>query len=205
MNKLILDTQTNVADKEEATKEKQKLVKQIAHHYHVDRDIIYAYADYLHYKGMAWASTPLELNKEETFKDKISPAFIKLLKIINNLRAVDDLQLLNEYLEAMKANGVEIKIAPANQLFEKEFLNDTLKLIDEQQNIICSNADEIKAIGYTAEEEQFCSRSKFKGLTESYYKINNSEKADKVKDKLTKEISTNVMNNSSIQSILEDK
>lgn len=205
MNELILNTQENVALKEDATKRKQSLVKETAHYYHIDRDIIYAYAEYKHYKGNGWCNdNPLELDKAEHFKDKISPTFIKLLKIIDTLKELDELEFLQPYLDAMRNNGVTITISPSNKQLDKEFLNSQMELIDEEQRIICDNTDVLKETGVLAEEKEFSTKSKFKTLTESYYKITCTTKGDKAADKLSKQLVNNTMDNSAIGSILSE-
>lgn len=204
MNELILNTQENVELKTQATKDKQFLVKSTAKQLHVDRDVIYAYADFLHYKGNGWDEGPLKLIPDAPFKDKVSPTFIKLLKIVNVLREVNDLEFLQPYLTALRDNGITINISPVEKAIDKDFLQNQMEAIDEQQTIICENADVIKDTGLLAEEEQFSTKSKFQNLTESYYKITNTDKGQKVADKLSKDFVQNTMNNSAISSILSE-
>ena len=206
MNELILETQSNVERQEEAIKEKQRLVKEVAHHYHIDRDVIYAYADYLHYSGNAWEEgNPLKLVSGEHVKDKISPTFIKLLNIINVLRDVSDLEFLRPYLTALREHGIDIKIVPHDSLSDKTFLEDNMALIEEQQCIICEESHFLKYKGEEAEENQFSTKNKFKELTESYYKINNGIKSEKVINKLTKDMFKNHINNNGISEIIGEQ
>lgn len=63
-------------------------------------------------KGKAWAGeSPLVIDKEEKHKDVISPIFIKLLDTIRATEAFNVTDtVLGEYLEALAAQGIEIKI-----------------------------------------------------------------------------------------------
>ena len=206
MEQIILDVQDNIELKEQANKEKMKLVKEVANHYHINKYAIYDYADYLHYKGNGWEDgNPLKLIPQTKFKDRVSPTFIRLLKIINDLRDVDDLGLLNPYLEALKVNGIEIKITPHDALDDRTFLDDYMTLINEQQCIICDNTDIVRDKGEEAAYNQFCTKGKFKELAESYYKLQNGIKPEKVVDKLSKDMMNNHLDINGINEIIGEQ
>lgn len=136
---------------------------------------IHKYKDMLYYKGRGWTDTPISKpDPDEKFKDRVSPTFRKLVQIVNILRNVGDLDLLQDYLDAVRAEGIEIKItetAPLTRGMPKEMFDEAMKSMCNEQKIICESADEVRDMGPDAEQDGFCPEGMFKGLAEDWRKI----------------------------------
>ena len=129
IEELLDDSLETLADKKRFAKTMNTIIKDCAKKNNVDPKVIKAVKNYKHYKGVNWVNNnPLEKNKDVKEKDKVSPIFIKLLEVVENLRTIGDKEFLEPYLNAIAEHGIKIDI---------EF-DDTDKDVEEIMEVIDS-------------------------------------------------------------------
>lgn len=167
--------QPMLEEKAKASARMGELAKSICDQTDLEKFDVHKYKDMLYYKGRGWTESPISKpDPDEKFKDRVSPTFRKLVQIVNILRNVGDLALLQEYLDAVRAEGIEIKIsetAPLTSRMPKEMFDEAMRSMCHEQKIICENADEVREMGPNAEQDGFCPEGAFKGFAEDWRKI----------------------------------
>jgi hypothetical protein len=166
--------------------------KQTAHHMNViatetakmqkvSKSLLNRMKDYYLYQGKGWVlNNPLDLDNNVEFRDKISPVFIKLLQIIEDLKATDCLDLIDPYLKALNSFGIKIYIDPGKQLIsdKEEFINaiESMGIFQKQINALDSQIKNEKSI--EAEEINLTSKQEFAKLVSFYNKKENGKDID---------------------------
>lgn len=144
-------------------------------------------------KGKAWIAGPLELDPTAKHKDAISPIFIKLLSLIQATEIFDQTdEILGDYLDALKNQGIEIKIN--HDMFNHcdtssldEPIEEYLKTSKAYSSTIEEYSDEIKdEHSVKAEELNFAPQNAYAKVVNIYKKgLNGKEIDDDVQDILT--------------------
>ena len=203
MNRTLIDAQTFIGRKNVAHADQKEVCKHLSKSTSIPMPDLYKYKDMVYYKGRGWANNnsiepPVQ---GEDFKDRVSPCFRRLYEIVSILKSVNDLELLDKYLSDMRAVGIDIRIDPdgVNVGIDKETVSEGVKSMCDLQKIICENADTVRDMGESAEEEGLCPKGRFKGLAEDYYKI---QQGKDLEDKLHDVIANNLSHNHGVQVIL---
>lgn len=139
----------------------------------VSKEKLIRIKDYQHYKGRGWVDgNPLLKDPEVPmrFPDRVSPIFIKLRDLFKDLSEVGMLYLIDEYLDALKAEGITItSTIPVADPKQRGI--EIINHLDELQGTICGLANEIRD-NYKpkAEEIGFTPKRDFDKVLELYNK-----------------------------------
>lgn len=181
-----------IQEKRDVTKEMNDAFKNVASCNDMDPAVLRRVKDYTYYKGNGWLASPLELDKDEKYKDRVSPTFKKLAQIVEDLATVDNLDLLDEYLEAMAARGINIDISryvPETKAMDVESCKAVIDSGCSFQKEICELADSIKETdAEVAEGLGFGPKSEYNKLVNMSFSKSRKGKdiSDKVNDEYVK-------------------
>ena len=110
VEELLNDAHDNLADKKQFTKAMKDTLKECGQTNNIEKKVLSHVKDYYHYKGANWQDgSPLKKNPNAEYKDKVSPVFIKLLNIFQDLEAVGDTAFLQPYVDALLPYGIKIE------------------------------------------------------------------------------------------------
>ena len=140
----LTESQKTLTYKKIFTKQMNELCKVQSKRFHFDKKVIAHCKDYYHYKGLGWCRDALDIDEDEKFPDRISLAFAKFYQIIVDLNYIDNLDFLNEYLQAFEKRGIKITLSP--KTIKTKNPKEAINLIEEMSKIqgrICSLADKI--------------------------------------------------------------
>lgn len=145
--------------------------------------------DCQYYKGNGWEESPLDLSKDEKFKDKMSPVFIRLLNLVQLCRHFNNLDLIKEYIEALKAFGITITVEATHDstpAFSPEAIKAaqaTIYEMKQYQSQICELADILRdEKSLEAESYDYVPKAEFRGIVDiKYRKQINKVKYDSIK------------------------
>ena len=194
IEELLDDSLETLSDKKKFSKTMNTIIKDCAKQNGLEPKVLKAVKNYHHYLGVNWVdNNPLEKDKDKKEKDKVAPIFIKLLEVVENLRAVGDKEFLEPYLTALAEHGIKIDIN-----FE-----DTDKNVDEIMEVIDSasklqtNVDalteelkEVKSV--ESEELNFTPKGSFVGILGILDKIKEGKNQnDKIQSNFTNLIMLN--------------
>lgn len=194
IEELLDDSLETLSDKKKFSKTMNTIIKDCAKQNGLKPKVLKAVKNYHHYRGVNWVdNNPLEKDKDKKEKDKVAPIFIKLLEVVENLRAVGDKEFLEPYLTALAEHGIKIDIN-----FE-----DTDKNVDEIMEVIDSasklqtNVDalteelkEVKSV--ESEELNFTPKGSFVGILGILDKIKEGKNQnDKIQSNFTNLIMLN--------------
>ena len=169
IEELLDDSLETLADKKRFAKTMNTIIKDCAKKNDVDPKVIKAVKNYRHYRGANWVNNnPLEKDKDKKEKDKVAPIFIKLLEVVENLRAIGDKEFLEPYLNAIAEHGIKIDID-----FE-----DTDKDVEEIMEVIESASKLQTNVDTLAEELNFTPKSSFCNVLGMLEKINEGKEID---------------------------
>lgn len=166
--------------------------------------------DCQYYKGLGWegGKDPLNLDSNEKFKDRMSPVFIRLLNLVQLCRHFNNLDLIKEYIEALKSFGINITIEATHDsapVFSPEAIKVAQATIDkmiEYQSQICKLADILRdENSLKAESYDYVPKAEFRGIVDTNYR----KQVDKVKyDSIKKRLKGFYQVEEAINNILED-
>ena len=106
---LLDDSLETLADKKRFAKTMNTIIKDCAKANGIEPKILKAVKDYHHYKGVNWVNgNPLSKDSNKKEKDKVSQVFIKLVEIIDNLKALGDCEFLKPYVDALAEHGIKL-------------------------------------------------------------------------------------------------
>jgi len=205
MNELFETAYDFVDTKTKKSKEMSKLAKEISIEQNVDISDVKLYKDMIHYKGLGWVNNnPIgQPDPNVRFKDRVSPCFRKIASIIAVAKEFGDMEILEDYFEAMRKLGIEITVRDIPDNSErKAAVEDRMQIMSDLQGVICHNANKLRDMGEKAELDKLCPKNKFKDLSESYYKVKNDIK---VEDRLQKQATDNIMHNHGIEEVIKEK
>lgn len=158
--------------------------------------------DYIYYRGRGWGSDALDKPEKdpeddtpkEKYPDRVSPAFRNVCQIAEIMYKCGKEELLDVYLEAAKARGVEITI-DASKLErpnegEKIVISSALDIMSPLQACICTNNDYINdTLAPAAENQKVTPKNKFKKIVAMKHRIDNGKDlSDKIQDELLENI-----------------
>lgn len=151
-------------------KEMNNIAKLCSKETRIDRNVIMKVKDYLHYRGRGWGDDCLTKSEEaEKYPDRVSPTFRHLVDIVTNSFATGKEDLLDVYLEAVKAKGITITIdrsqfaKPSDDTKAK--VADALSVMDPIQCQICEKNDYMNdVLAVDAENKNLAPKNKFKQI-----------------------------------------
>ena len=208
IKKLILEGVDANIEKNEKSKEMNKLITDVAKSVGITKKDVRTLKDVIHYKGMGWGSSCLEIapkkkGEPKRYTDRVTPIFRRLVELIETCRDADELELISEYLQAAKARGVNIVIDSAEpKCTDKDELDNTLNELNEMQSIVCQKNDYItQDLAEQSESIAFAPKGKYKSVVELATKIKQGKDVDeKIEALLTK----NNMHNAALETIVEE-
>ena len=131
----------------------------------------------------------MKKNKDSKYKDKVSPIFIKLLEVVENLREVGDYEFLEPYLTALEEFGIHIKIDETKKSDENkaEQIKEVLDSASNLQTNVDTLAEELKEEkSKESEELNFTPKASFVGILKFLDKINEGKDVeDQIQDNFT--------------------
>lgn len=151
----------------------------------IDDKVWRACKDYYHYRGRAWDESegldkaPLIRAKGEKFPDRVSGPFIQVLKIITNLAIMDDLQLLDPYIEAMAAFGIKIDLSGVERGKTPEDYADIMETTSNLQTHICELADAVNDKKKDFADMAICSKNNFGKIKNIWPKLSHGKNVQK--------------------------
>lgn len=186
-------------EKRYLAKEMSSIAKTCSEQTGVDKRSIMKVKDYLHYKGAGWGEDCLEKSEEkEKYPDRVSPTFRKLFEIVTNMYACGKQEELDDYIDALKDRGIELKINES--MFETPD-EDTAKAIalaingmDGFQKSICEKNDYMNdVLAADAENSALSPKNKYKQIIQlAAKKQDGKDIEDKIQDEYVKmELFTN--------------
>ena len=182
IEELLDDSLETLADKKRFAKTMNTIIKDCAKKNNIDPKVIKAVSLYKHYAGSNWVNNnPLEKDKDAKEKDKVSPIFIKLLEVVENLRAIGDKEFLKPYINALAEKGIKIDID-----FEdaNKNVDEIMEVIDSASKLktnIDTLTEELKETkSIEAEELSFTPKSSFISVLGILDKINNGKEMNDV-------------------------
>ena len=182
IEELLDDSLETLADKKRYSKTMNTIIKDCAKANKLNPKVLKAVKNYHHYKGANWLNNnPLEKDKEKKDKDKVAPIFIKLLEVVENLRAVGDKEFLEPYINALVEKGIKIDID-----FEEtdKNINDIMEVIESASKLqtnVDTLTEELKEVKSTESEElNFTPKGSFVGVLSILDKIRNDKDVEDV-------------------------
>lgn len=180
IEELLDDSLETLADKKKFAKTMNTIIKDCAKKNNVDPKVIKAVKNYRHYKGANWANNnPLKKDKDKKEKDKVAPIFIKLLEVVENLRAIGDKEFLEPYLNAIAEKGIRIDIDFEDTDKDVGEIMEVIESASKLQTNVDTLAEELKEEkSTTAEELNFTPKSSFCNVLGMLEKINEGKEID---------------------------
>lgn len=180
-------------EKKYYTKEMNTSAKLCSEETGIDKKTILKAKDYLHYKGRGWGDNCLTKSEDkEKYPDRVAPTFRKLLEIVTNIYAVGKQEELQDYLDAIREAGIDIRVnedafmTPDEKTAKKVDLY--LKAMNNYQNNICEQNDYMtEVLAEQAEIVDLAPKGKFKQIIQlATNKLEGKDIADKVQDEYEK-------------------
>ena len=180
IEELLDDSLETLADKKRFAKTMNSIIKDCAKKNEIDPKVIKAVKNYRHYRGVNWANNnPLEKDNDKKEKDKVAPIFIKLLEVVENLRAIGDKEFLEPYLNAIAEHGIKIDIDFADTDKNVGEIMEVIDSASKLQTNVDTLAEELKEEkSTTAEELNFTPKSSFCNVLGMLEKINEGKEID---------------------------
>ena len=177
---LLDDSLETLADKKRFAKTMNSIIKDCAKKNEIDPKVIKAVKNYRHYRGVNWANNnPLEKDNDKKEKDKVAPIFIKLLEVVENLRAIGDKEFLEPYLNAIAEHGIKIDIDFEDTDKDVDEIMEVIESASKLQTNVDTLAEELKGEkSTTAEELNFTPKSSFCNVLGMLEKINEGKEID---------------------------
>ncbi len=185
LDSVINSSLESLKEKKSYSYQMNSTFKEAGKHANVEPTVLRRVKDYKYYKGNGWDGSPIVLDKDEKFKDRVSPVFKKLYTIVDDLAQVDQLELLDEYLDCLRDLGIKIDISnyhSATSTTDKDVTDSAIETGVSLQSNICQLADEIKENdSEQAEVEGFGPKHEYVKLINLIYQKN--EKGKDIDDK----------------------
>lgn len=180
IEELLDDSLETLADKKRFAKTMNSIIKDCAKKNEIDPKIIKAVKNYRHYRGANWANNnPLEKDNDKKEKDKVAPIFIKLLEVVENLRAIGDKEFLEPYLNAIAEHGIKIDIDFEDTDKDVDEIMEVIESASKLQTNVDTLAEELKETkSVEAEELNFTPKSSFCNVLGMLEKINEGKEID---------------------------
>ena len=144
--------------------------------------------DYVFYKGKAWINgDPLNLDKDEKVKDKLSPMFRKLRDTVIELQSNGMIDVLKDYISALEGYGIHITIDPKDpDVNNVDEVRNVISSMCAYQQIITENSDIIgEEHAQQSEDLNFAPKTKYKEIFGFYSKkLKGKDVDDNIQDKV---------------------
>ena len=119
-------------------------------------------------KGAGWAGSPLSLDKDAKVKDPLSQLFINLRDKVLVLRETGQVDILQEYVDALEGQGIHLSFDAVPTPFD-DAVGEMFDRATSYIRTIRSYDDEVKdEHAPKAEELNFCPSKEYKGLARIY-------------------------------------
>ena len=119
-------------------------------------------------KGAGWSGSPLSLDKDAKVKDPLSQLFINLRDKVLVLRETGQVDILQEYVEALEGQGIHLSFDAVPTPFD-DAVGEMFDRATSYIRTIRSYDDEVKdEHAPKAEELNFCPSREYKGLARIY-------------------------------------
>ena len=194
IEELLDDSLETLADKKRFAKTMNTIIKDCAKKNEIEPKVIKAVKNYRHYRGANWVNNnPLEKDNDKKEKDKVAPIFIKLLEVVENLRAIGDKEFLEPYLNAIAEHGIKIDIDFEDTDKDVDEIMEVIESASKLQTNVDTLAEELKGEkSTTAEELNFTPKSSFCNVLGILEKINEGKNQnDKIQSNFTNIIMLN--------------
>ena len=194
IEELLDDSLETLADKKRFNKTMNSIIKDCAKENDINPKVLKAVKNYRHYKGANWADgNPLEKDMTKKDKDKVSPIFIKLLEVVENLRAIGDKEFLEPYINALAEKGIKIDIDFKDTNKNVDEIMEVIESASKLQTNVDALAEELKEEkSTTAEELNFTPKKSFINVLSILDKINEGKNQnDKIQSNFTNIIMLN--------------
>ena len=194
IEELLDDSLETLADKNKFAKTMNTIIKDCAKQNNLKPKVIKAVKNYRHYKGVNWKNNnPLKKNKDIKEKDKVAPIFIKLLEVVENLRAIGDKEFLEPYLNAIAEKGIRIDIDFEDTNKNVKEIMEVINSASKLQTNVDTLAEELKEEkSTTAEELNFTPKGSFVSILGILDKIKEGKNQnDKIQSNFTNLIMLN--------------
>jgi hypothetical protein len=170
---LMVESHEIFEQKKTAGKHMNMIATETAKQLKVQKSLLNRLKDYYLYRGIGWVSkNPLSIDKAAKTYDKVSPLFIKLLQIVEDLRAVDSIDFLDPYIKELNSYGIKIYFDPKPMTIsdKDEAFNavNSMGAFQKQINALNGEIKEIKAV--EADEINLTAKSEFPRLLSFYHK-----------------------------------
>ena len=182
IEELLDDSLETLTDKKRFSKTMNAIIKDCAKQNGIEPKVLKAVKNYRHYRGANWSDgNPLQKDSDKKEKDKVSPIFIKLLEVVENLRAVGDSEFLKPYIDALAEKGIKIDIewneTDKNLASIMEVIESASKL---QTNVDALTKELKETKSVEAEELAFTPKSSFVGVLGILDKIKEGKEVDDI-------------------------
>ena len=163
--------------------------------------------DYIHYRGRGWGEDALDKSEDkEKFPDRVSPTFRHLVEIVETMYTCGKQDLLEAYIKAAKARGVNIEINTAKfntpNEAEQIVINTALESLDPLQTKICECNDYMTdVLAPAAENQNVTPKSKYKKIV--LYTFRNQRGKD-IADNVQDDILENIMYGDSLERLRKE-
>ena len=165
----VLEETSRLMDERKATKKAlTETEKALANLLDIDVGFVKEADKLVEKKGAGWSGSPLSLDKDAKVKDPLSQLFINLRDKVLVLRETGQVDILQEYVDALEGQGIHLSFDAALTPFDDavgEMFDRTTSYI----RVIRSYDDEVKdEHAPKAEELNFCPSKEYKGLATIY-------------------------------------
>jgi len=180
IEELLDDSLETLSDKKKFSKTMNTIIKDCAKANNLEPKVLKAVKNYHHYKGANWVdNNPLEKDKNIKEKDKVAPTFIKLLEIVENLRAIGDKEFLEPYINALSEHGIRIEIDFDETDKNVEEIMEVVESASKLQTNVDTLTEELKETKSSeAEELAFTPKGSFVNVLGILDKIKNGKDVD---------------------------
>jgi len=188
IEELLDDSLETLTDKKRFSKTMNAIIKDCAKQNGIEPKVLKAVKNYHHYKGANWSDgNPLQKDSDKKEKDKVAPIFIKLLEIVENLRAVGDSEFLKPYVDALAEKGIKIDIEWIETDKDLNSIMEVIESASKLQTNVDTLTEELKeSKSAESEELNFTPKSQFMGVLGILDKIKEGkEMDDKIQENFT--------------------
>jgi hypothetical protein len=170
---LLTESSELLERKKQAGKHMNVIAAETSKTYKIPKNVLNRLKDYNLYYKKGWVSNnPLDIDKSAKEIDKLSPMFMKLLQVVEDLRMVNSQTMLDPYIKELNGHGIKIYIDPGKQIVsdEDEVLNavGSMGIFQKEINTISEEIKEDKAS--EADDINLTAKSEFPRLLSFYHK-----------------------------------
>lgn len=182
-SELMFESNEIYTQKKQAAKHMNVIGNETAKMHKIQKSTLNRLKDYKLYHKNGWvAGNPLVLDKQVDYPDKLSPIFIKLFQIVEDLRAVGDTSFLDPYVASLESQGIKIYIDQGTPIVsdKDEVMSnvDSMGTFQKQVNALSKEINEVKAI--EADDINLTAAKEFPKLVAFYNKKEEGKDVDDI-------------------------